>query len=320
MKKKKYSLVFIVNPFSAECNQEKILTDLKRGLSGYSYIIHFPESVEAAGTICGELEPTRCNAVIIVGGDGTFSRTIPHLIHKKIPIYVFPVGRSNHLANYLGCTGDVAQLKGLLDSKSFSPIDLIEVNGSIFATVGGVGIGAILSTQISHWHRFRTFKKLMNFFDRQIHALQLALKVLFVNDYIREIKVTTNGQSSVYHSSGVFVCNQPQRFGRVVVAADARNDDGKLEVYILLDKRKRQIIKTLFDMQLGVVPPRVIQLTTSEVMLESVDGKALAIYGDGERLLQTNSASFKILPSAIQIYSQNVEAIEQVPENLPRAS
>lgn len=307
MKPKKKKLVFLVNPHSADCEEDSVLAELKRGLSGYSYVVHFPDSVDALAKVCADLDFTLCESVIVVGGDGTFNRTIPHLLNKNIPIYIMPRGASNHLAKYLGCTNDSSQLQKLIQNGQHAPIDLVNANNFVFATVGGVGLGADLGKNVSLWRKNAKLKKILTFVEKLGNLSKIFRKVVFQKESVRKIKVTLDGSSNIYTTSGIFVCNQPQQLGKTVVAAQARNDDGKLEVLILLDEKKTDIIRSLVSLKRGIVPPRVLYQQVETLSLESLDNQPLEFYGDGEKLISDLVIKFSIMPQAVRIYSAHFE-------------
>ena len=87
--------------------------------------------------------------IVVAGGDGTVNRVVNALDRWAVPLGIVPVGSGNDLARALAIPADpVAAARRIVDGAP-AAMDLIEVNGSRFCTVGGIGLIADVSIDVS---------------------------------------------------------------------------------------------------------------------------------------------------------------------------
>ena len=79
--------------------------------------------------------------IFVFGGDGTIS-ILPILEPLDIPIIPIPLGSANDLATELGLIDEIGEIISKAVKGNIELIDILSVNGRLFATVAGVGLGA----------------------------------------------------------------------------------------------------------------------------------------------------------------------------------
>jgi diacylglycerol kinase (ATP) len=279
-------------------------------LWGRPLVFHFPKSVQELGEICLQITPEHYEALVIIGGDGTLNQVIRSLSSKPnlVPIYPFPGGTANDLAKELGIEANWDQLQTLLDQRQFDLIDLIEVNGVPFSTVGGIGIGSILTEE---FNRRRSgslaFGFLSNLLNSHIYTFLSAKTILLRRDYIHHLHVKGSGFNERIRTPAVFICNQDHLGGDLKVAPSLDNTDKKFNVLIVTTSKRGSLLTSMAQLKRGKLPPNFFVFSTDELVMTDLDGKKIRVFGDGEPLLESTQLKIRILPKSLKVFRKNVE-------------
>ena len=281
----------------------------------------FPSSIQELQSLYPQLSPELYEAVILIGGDGTLNQFIrKHCssisrskLNQKIPILVFPGGTANDLSKELGIKSDWNQVQALLDHKRHSHMDLIEVNGIPFATVGGVGLGSVLTTEFNA-KRYQSliFKGLSRILQSQIYSLLSAKMVLLGSDYIHHLQVRTTGFDEKLKTPAIFLCNQSHLGGGLRVAPDNDNSDRRFNVLIVPSYSRVKLLKALLKLKSGVLPSDFLVFSTDELTIQSLNSEELKVFGDGEYLTQSRQLHFRVQAQALPIYRAQARAQERI--------
>ncbi|MBU0717214.1 MAG: diacylglycerol kinase family lipid kinase [Planctomycetes bacterium] len=86
--------------------------------------------------------PSDCDAVLVVGGDGTVSEVINGLAGRRTPVVILRTGTANLLARTLAMPTDASRIAETLLRGSPYHCDVGIVNGERFIAVVGVGFDA----------------------------------------------------------------------------------------------------------------------------------------------------------------------------------
>ena len=146
-------LAIIGNPNAGQKNLARIFRQGSHTLWGWPCEYIVPASAQKLTETCAALSPHIYEAAIVIGGDGTVHHAIRGLLQNQlqipsipqVPLFTFPGGTANDLATELGINLDWTSAQKMINEQSSEMIDLIEVNGIPFATVAGVGLGAIMT-------------------------------------------------------------------------------------------------------------------------------------------------------------------------------
>ena len=82
------------------------------------------------------------HTIIVAGGDGTVHHVVNALASVPSTIGILPSGTGNDFARALGLPLDVVAAAARLAQGRTRRVDLAEVNGRVFCTVGGTGLMA----------------------------------------------------------------------------------------------------------------------------------------------------------------------------------
>jgi diacylglycerol kinase (ATP) len=165
--------------------------------------------------------------VIAAGGDGTISSVARGLVGSKTVLGIVPLGTYNNVATSLGIPTDLAQACALIAAAPVRAIDVGEVFAAgmkrprAFLEVGAVGIAAPLAVAGQGFEKGR-----WDAVTRHLpQALEMAPALLGVR---------IDGQRGVQRAQGllVIVANTPRAGAGLLIAPQARLDDGLLNVRV----------------------------------------------------------------------------------------
>ncbi len=267
-------IVAIVNPISGREGVSALVrrvSDLV-ALRGVRMDTLVTEHAGHATRLAAELA-TDVEAVLIVGGDGTVCEVVNGLDHRPVPLAILATGTENLVARQLSMPTDPIRLAEILSAGRSSPCDLGRVNDRVFVAMVGVGFDAecvARMTEQRHGH---------------ITHLDYARPIL---DTVRlhafpPISVVADGEC-VFDGSGVVVVgNFAQYGGGLRLLADARHDDGFLDVCVLpctstwgLAAHVYRAFRGVHVHHEGVVyrQARTIDVSSSQDIAVQVDGDA----------------------------------------------
>lgn len=262
------------------------------------------------------------DAVICVGGDGTFNTILQELSRSKIPFLVVPMGTANDLAHDLGMDGKISKAIASVRSGQYKIIDLIKVNGQFMATNGGIGLVGEVAGMVNRYRdTVPGFKQVMKVLKGHTYSLMVASRLLGpFKPVVMNIK--SQGFSADITSGLVLVNNQPCIGGHFVIAPDTKNNDGHFNVTIFTHKTRLSIAAAIVRVLRGLPidhDPNIITFETSELFIKAP--RPLTFFGDGEKLTESDLIHFSLEPKAIKIfqpfcnqanYAKPIAAMEQL--------
>lgn len=243
--------------------------------------------------------------LIIVGGDGTVNRCLPFLNGMKVPIALFPAGTANDLAHHLGMNIQWQHLKNRIDKNTHATLDLISVNECLFATVGGIGVPAILTKEINDWReKSALIKRGARALGSQIYTLFASYTICFDRTYLHNVRVSCDALQEDLKTGCILVCNQPFLGKDLKVAPRAETDDGFFDIALLRATSPLGLMRTLANMKLGLPSADVSHIRTKSLILEDLDGRPLRFFGDGETLVEGPRLALEIKPAALTVFAR----------------
>lgn len=236
--------------------------------------------------------------VVIVGGDGTVNQVITALHGNPLPVTILPAGTANDFSRELGFSSDPTELLARLRVGRIRGVDLLDVNGRRFCTIGGLGLPAHGALSVSRWRKtHRLLASSIKVLGTSVYHVAVVANILFRPGISSTIELTYRGPGDSVEShlqvrtSGVLIANQGGLAG-LRVSPESRNDDGVFEIVLLPPGTRAHLLKMLFKL-VGGDP-----LSSSDVTLYQASEARLrcpqpcVFFGDGE-LLET-AAEFRL--------------------------
>jgi diacylglycerol kinase family enzyme len=245
--------IFIVNPASGAGKGEIIAGLLRKLLPAHPRLGGgMAEVVLTGGVDASELSEklSRADVAVAVGGDGTVSHLLPHLLACERPpaVGLIPLGTSNDLARTLGASmtdkytsEDVllAALDRLLSARE-EKLDVFRVNDDLlFCNYFSVGFDAAIVRDFDSFRGSRWVKSLpAGRLTNNILYFLVGLKnARFRLPSPIEIECSGDGKSYRVRSNSpcaaIIVSNLPVYAGGARIAPDALKDDGAFEITVV---------------------------------------------------------------------------------------
>ena len=165
--------------------------------------------------------------VVVGGGDGTINAAARALVDTGLPLGVLPLGTANDFARSVGIPLDLAGAARVICEGHTQRIDAGDVNGHLFFNVASVGLAADLAKAITT-ERKRRFGRL----SYAIGATRLMTKARPFHATIL-VGDGEGREAAMVRTMQIAVGNGRFYGGGNVIAANARIDDGFLDLYSL---------------------------------------------------------------------------------------
>ncbi|HET8727197.1 MAG TPA: lipid kinase [Alphaproteobacteria bacterium] len=161
--------------------------------------------------------------VVLGGGDGTLSAAAPALAEADLPLGILPLGTANDLARTLGIPTDLKGAAQVIVDGCLRRIDLGEVNGHPFFNVASLGLSVSMTRQLTGEVKRR--------WGRLGYAVATFRALSRIRPFSAEIR--HDGEVHRVKTVQISVGNGRHYGGGMTVEADARVDDGLLDLYSL---------------------------------------------------------------------------------------
>ncbi len=247
-------------------------------------------------------------AVVIVGGDGTVNQVVNALRGNTLPVTILPAGTANDFSRELGFSSEPTELLTRLKAGRTREVDLLDVNGSHFGTIGGLGLPANVALSVSHWRRtHRLLASSIKVLGSSVYHFSVLANILFRPGISSAIQLTyrapgDSGESHLDMSiSGVLIANQGCLAGGLRISPESRNDDGVFEIVLLPPGSRAYLLKMLFRLVRGD------PLSSSDATLYQANEARLrcpqpcAFFGDGELLKTASEFRLSIRPGLLRV-------------------
>jgi diacylglycerol kinase (ATP) len=229
--------------------------------------------------------------VMVWGGDGTVQRCVDSLAGTGVPIAIIPAGTANLFASNLGIPKDIAKAVRIGLHGERRPIDVGRINGERFAVMAGAGLDASMIRDADAGLK-----------DQVGRLAYLVTGARHLKDRALEVKIQVDG-THWYQGKAACVLfgNVPDILGGVTAFADARPDDGRLEIGIVTADGLMEWTRTLGRTAVGQVERSPFVEITSGTSFEVKLDRKTAWELDGGDREPTKRLEVEIEPGAITV-------------------
>jgi diacylglycerol kinase (ATP) len=244
--------------------------------------------------------------IVVAGGDGTVNRAVNALDRWDVPLGIVPVGSGNDLARALDLPADPVDAARRIAIGHPAPMDLVEVNGQRFCTVGGAGLLADVTMGVGRLALpGRPTRPPMRALGPQAYLLVAAAHLAAPWSHARTARVSGDGPDGRWTWEGechaVLVANLPTLGAGLTLPVPARADDGIAEVCIVPKRSRVSLALRLASLRTGRPQPEHVlairRATTATIDLDAVSPFA----ADGDVLCQERHFELRLLPDAVRI-------------------
>ena len=251
-----------------------------------------PPGMSAADAVIAGVALGGIDRVVLGGGDGTLSASIPGLLQVGLPLGILPLGTANDFARSLDIPLALDAAARVISEERPHPVDLGEVNGHMYLNVASIGFSAELAGALKADMKQRWGK------------LGYAITAVALLRRARPFTVTLvhDGTERRVKTVQVSVGNGKHYGGGMVVAEGARPDDGTLDVYSLEVAHWWRLVALIPWLRSGTHGqwPDVRAFRT--VALDVRTRRPRPVNADGELSTYT-PATFRLHPAALQVFA-----------------
>ena len=281
----------ITNPVSGKMTVDQkraVLTEVAEILGAE---IHGLDTIRASDLAeCAQDLVTRCDVLVIAGGDGTLSDIINAIDTARTPIAYLPMGTGNAMMRALKYKGSLTDMARRIRDGAVHEYDLIHCDEKRRAFMASMGIeGSIIRLR----ERYR-LQGTMGF--------KAYFKAVFMA-YVREYKRTTGRMTvddmtfEVKDLLSLMVTKQPYYGFGMNVVPEARLDDCQLHIL--------SINSGVFESVIGAITSfvggnRIGHYRTSRQLTVDLE-RPLILQVDGNDAWEADTFKFKVLPNALKI-------------------
>jgi len=228
--------------------------------------------------------------VLAWGGDGMVRRCVNALKDTQVPLAIAPAGTSNLFATNLGIERDIARAVQIALRGDRRRLDVGRFDGERFAVMAGAGFDAAM---------IKGADDLKDRLGRAAYVLGGAAKL---NAPPFEAKIKIDGTRWYKGpASCILVGNMGDLFGGIEVFADARPDDGLLDVGVLTSEGPVKLVRAAARTALGSADKSpFVRVTQGRKVRVKLDRKVRYELDGGDRK-KVKSFKVDVEPGAITV-------------------
>lgn len=283
--------IFIINAIAGRGRYKKILPNIEKICKErkIEYEIRYISEEKDGSQIALEYKDEE-NAIYVVGGDGTITRTLAGIVGTKNKLGVIPSGSGN----------DTYRTIKMLP-KGETKIDLAKINDTYFINVACTGVDAEVANNLD---------KLK---ETKIPTSQLynaSIVYTFVKFKHKRMKLHTSIKDIDSKYTILSICNGAYYGGGFNIAPKAELTDGLLDIYYAEKMSKIKMIPLLLKMKRGKHEGKrkIHKFRTNHVEIDFEEEITFNV--DGEKVTN-NHFTIDILPKIITLYNDD-EFVEEV--------
>ncbi len=274
-----------------------------------------PDGLDALRGELKEVIESQPDAVVAVGGDGSYHALLGGLRGSGIPLGVIPRGTANDLASSHGVPMSVEDACTIIRVGASRKLDLVVVNGVPFATVGGLGIAADVAVGVNRLRERLWFRILMRVLGHRTYTLVSVLKLLFKWRIQYDLSIEVDGRPLPVSACAVFVNNQARLGKSLETVPTADNVDGIFDVCVIKSCRKIRMLRIFAKLMAGthLDVPEVETISVSKLTVRAE--RPFVFFADGEFLGDQKECHIRVSRGALRLLMPRNLA-EQRPEGI----
>ncbi len=238
--------------------------------------------------------------VIAMGGDGTLSEVVNGLAGSKTALVIVPVGTGNDVARTLKIPVNrpVEALKVISNGAPRS-IDLGWDGSRYFVSLLGVGFPAVVAAEANRQHHFGGTLAFSFSVYRRISEMRPA-----------RVEIVIDGNRVELECTSILVQNTPFTGGGLRVAPHARVDDGLLDVVVVDNIGKMNLLWNFPRLYRGthVANPHFHMFRCRDLELATEPPMAMTLDGDPYGV---SPVRVQVVPAAVTVLVQREKEVRR---------
>ncbi len=213
-----------------------------------------------------------CGVVVAAGGDGTVNEVIQALVGTPVALGVLPLGTANVWAQEVGIPADPAQAVRVLQEGRTRRIDVGRAGDRYFLLMAGIGYDAAVTGSTDP-----RVKRALGILAYVVRGVTVAFG--FAG---RRVTIAADGMERQYRVLLIVVGNTRRYGGPVSITAEARIDDGLLDVCVFRGVGVLQAARYALQVVLGrhLRDPGVAYFRTASMSITGDTSLPVQVDGD----------------------------------------
>lgn len=226
--------------------------------------------------------------VAVAGGDGTVSLAVQELAYSDTALGILPQGTANNFATALRLPMDLPSALRVLHDGEVREVGLGRTGGRYFTEAAGVGFFADILALGGAGTKKSVVRSLLS-----LARVVAALKA-------HALRLTLDGKPVVERSVMCTVANSFRMSLAVPVAPQARLTDEELDVLVVGDLRKGELLTYFraFRAQMHLSLPKITTLRAREIRIET--RRRMNVHCD-DRVIGTTPVTITSEPRALKV-------------------
>lgn len=228
--------------------------------------------------------------VVIAGGDGTITSVVRYFANTDKVVGILPLGTGNALARDLGLPNALETCCDIVAGDSVHEIDLGYAANDYFVNVVTVGVSSLIARHLNPDAK------------RRLGKLAYVAAVMKAYRQARpfDARLTLDGEFIEISTLQIVIGNGRYHAGPFLLSPEAKIDDGRLTVYALASRERRDLIVFARNLAKGD-HGSMANLLLREVRAGSLETEPIrAVTMDGEGGLRT-PIEFRTAPGALRV-------------------
>lgn len=284
---------FLVNPAAGGGKARRALEVLSRAAGELGAPLHTSHDLEDLVASSRQAAADGVERLLVAGGDGTFHHVAQGVAGTDCALGLIPLGRGNDLAGTLDVEGDLEKAIETAVTSPISRFDLGRVESWVFNGYCGLGFDSAAARRA---HRgSRVFRG----------PLAYPAAVLGTLASFRAPVVVVEHDEGVFEGRAMFVtvCNCPRFGGGMMIAPEARMDDGLFDLVIVEEVSKLNLLRVFPRVYKGTHQGhpaiRIIRTRSATIRVDPPQW----LFSDGEpvREVRDEAIQAEIWPGALRV-------------------
>lgn len=221
--------MLIVNPIAGCGYALKVMEQVQSVLTARNlpFRVMRTEYPGYAAKLAREAVEMGCEAVYVIGGDGTFSEAARGLAGSGIPIGLIPAGTGNDFVKTLGTPKEPMAALDFILSHEPRPCDAIDLNGQMFLNVAGAGFDVTVLENVADFGG--KIRGLLPYLIGLIRAIWKHQPL--------QLTYTVDGKTQTKDALLCIAANGKWIGGGIPICPDAVPNDGKIDFMVVGHRR-----------------------------------------------------------------------------------
>jgi len=263
----------------------------------------FPDGIAEMTAVVAESARAGADAIVVAGGDGSLNCVVRALGGRDVPLALLPLGTANDLARGLGIPTNVLGAAHRVLDGSLRRLDLLEVNGEPFMTVGGLGVAADAALAANRLRRSAHLRRAVRVLGTRVYPLAAAACILLGPAPSHRVRIGYRDPDGRTHAlecacAALLVANQGSFGAGLVLPTASRNDDGIFELCLVPAGSRPWLLATLAALARGRAPHLPV-VRAREARIATA--RPLDFLGDGEELVRERTFILRVRPAALGV-------------------